>query len=89
MVTSTESLDVQPHDIGLVHLHLGQDDRQVGDGHEQPGLPGESAGHRDFAFLDREPHHPAGDRRGQPGLGQVVLGLLQPRASLVELGLLD
>ena len=85
MVTSTESLAREPDDVGLVDLHLGQDHRQVGDGHEQAGLPRERAGHRHLALLDGQPHHASRDRRGQPGLGQVVPCLLQAGARLLQL----
>ena len=54
---------------------------------QEAGLPGERARHRDFALLHRQPDHPAGDRREEPGLGQVVLALPAERgAGLVQPG---
>ena len=86
-MTSHRVVGREPDDVGLVHLHLGQDHRQVGDGHQQAGLPREGAGHRHLALLDRQADHPARDRGGQPGLGEVVPCLLQAGAGLLELRL--
>src|SRR4051812_20013496 len=75
----------EPDHVGLVDVYLGEDHRQIGDGHQQTGLLGERPRDGDFAFLDRNPDHPAIDRSRQPGLRQIVLGFLEARARLLQL----
>src|SRR5947199_171848 len=59
---------MQPHDVGLVDLHLGLNDREIRDREQQTGFARERSGHRDLALLDGEP-------RDAPRHGSDEMGL--------------
>src|SRR6185503_5813346 len=76
---------VQPNYVSFIYLYLGQDGREVGDGHEQRRLFREGVGDSDLAFVDREANHASRDRREQAGPGQIVPRFLEAGPGLLDL----
>ncbi len=70
------------HDLGLVDVDLGQDLRQVGDRADDRGRVVHRARDHHLTDLGVQGDHPAGDRRVDRRLAQIVLRLDEHRPGL-------